>query len=327
MNVSTFDPTLAHGSRDHELHALLREDLPHGDLTTSSLGLEGLPAQIRFEARAPMVLAGLEAAARLLTLCGVQVQALADSGARLAAGEVMLRGHGPAAAVLAGWKLAQTLVEGCSGIAGATAAIVDRLRAAGHRTPLACTRKNIPGTRWLAADAVRAGGGVMHRLGLSETLLIFPEHRTLLPAGALAERLRSVKTAQPEKRMVVEVGTPLEALQLARLGVVDVLQLERFVPAQVRALRQVLAAENLAVALAPAGGVNLGNALDFADAGADLLVSSAPLFAAPADVKVWIGPPPRAAGRKPMGRSHALAVRAGLSPQLNPARPARRSRP
>ncbi|MEY8875671.1 MAG: ModD protein, partial [Leptothrix sp. (in: b-proteobacteria)] len=199
---------------DDRLRALLREDAPHGDLTTRVLGLTDEVAQIRFEARGAMVVAGIEAAARLLALCGVAATVATPSGAAAVPGQLLLHGQGPAAGVLLGWKTAQTLVEACSGIATATATIVRSLREAGFATPLACTRKSFPGTRWLAAEAVQAGGGVMHRLGLSETLLVFPEHRALLPAGELATRLAQLRTQQPEKRLVVEVGDADEAVEL-----------------------------------------------------------------------------------------------------------------
>lgn len=290
--------TIRAGGHDEALRALLREDAPHGDLTTRTLGLTDTPAHIRFAARGAMTVAGIEAAARLLQLCGVDARAQVASGSVVTAGATLLDGQGPAEAVLLGWKTAQTLVEACAGIASATAAIVGALRSAGFTTPLACTRKNFPGTRWLAAEAVQAGGGVMHRLGLSETLLVFPEHRALLPADALAARLQALRASQPEKRLVVETADPDEARWLARHGV-DVLQLERFTPAQVAALRADLAEAGHPVALAVAGGVTLANAVEHARAGADLLVSSAPYFAPPADVRVTISPTDRPPPNRP----------------------------
>jgi molybdenum transport protein len=273
---------------DGVLTAWLREDAPFGDLTSNTLPLAGLAGQMRFFARAPMCVAGSEEAARLLVLAGAQAQVLAASGSRVAAGAPLLQAEGSARALLLAWKVAQTLVEAASGIATATAAIVDVLRAAGFMLPVACTRKNFPGTRVLAAKAVRAGGGVMHRLGLSETLLVFPEHRAFIDPADWAAALAAVRAAQPEKRLVVEVGDAAEALALARAGA-DVLQLERFTPAALGELRAALLGARLAVALAPAGGVTLANAVAYAQAGADLLVTSAPYFAPPADVKVWLG--------------------------------------
>ncbi|WP_225864780.1 ModD protein [Ideonella benzenivorans] len=288
----------AGGLEDDRLRALLREDAPQGDLSSRALGLGRQPARITFTARGPMVVACIEAAARLLQLCGVVAVPAVGSGDRAVARALLLEGHGPAEGVLLGWKVAQNLVESASGIAGAAAAIVDRLRAAGLDTPLACTRKAPPGTHWWAAWAVEAGGAVMHRLGLSETLLVFPEHRALLAGQDVAARLQALRRQQPEKRLVVETADPQEALHLARLGV-DVLQLERFSPAALAELRAALWAESLTTRLAPAGGVTLDNALDYARAGADLLVSSAPYFARPADVKVGITPVPGDGGLSP----------------------------
>jgi molybdenum transport protein len=279
----------AGGLEDERLRALLREDAPHGDLSTRALGLTGCAVQIHFQARGAGVVAGIEAATRLLQLCGVAAQPAVASGARVDDGAPLLGGQGPAEGVLLGWKVAQNLVEAASGMARGAAAIVDVLRAEGFDIALACTRKAPPGTHWWAAQAIEAGGAVMHRLGLSETLLVFPEHRALLPADEVAARLQALRHQQPEKRLVVETGDEDEALALARLGV-DVLQLERFTPEAVARLHQALRAEGLAPRLASAGGVNRGNALAYARTGADLLVSSAPYFAPPAEVQVRIFP-------------------------------------
>jgi molybdenum transport protein len=150
---------------------------------------------------------------------------------------------------------------------------------------LACTRKNFPGTRAFTARAVKDGGAVMHRLGLSESLLVFPEHLLFLDGQARAQALAELRRRQPEKRLVVEVGSREAALAAAQAGA-DVLQLERFSPEALASLRAEVGARGLQVKLAPAGGVNAANAVAYARAGADLLVSSAPYWAPPADVKV-----------------------------------------
>jgi molybdenum transport protein len=248
---------------------------------------------MRFAARRAMRVAGTEEAARIVQLAGGEAAVSAASGSSVEPGQPLLAAHGSAHALLLAWKVAQTLVEAASGIATATAAIVAVLRSEGFTLPVACTRKNFPGTRALAAKAVRAGGGVMHRLGLSETLLVFPEHRAFLPpesiGEAIGEAIARLVAAQPEKRVVVEVGSEDEALAMARAGA-QVIQLERFTPAALACLRERLRGEGLQVRLAPAGGVTRDNALDYARAGADLLVTSAPYFAPPADVQVSIAP-------------------------------------
>lgn len=272
---------------DAQLAAWLREDAPFGDLTSDALLPRGCQGRMRFTARGAMRVAATEEALRLVQLAGARARLLSASGSALVAGQGLIEAEGPAHALLLAWKVAQTLVEAASGMATATAAIVEKLREAGHAQPLACTRKNLPGSRAIAAKAVRAGGGVMHRLGLSETLLVFPEHRVFLAPHAVAAAIARLLSDQPEKRVVVEVGSADEALAMAHAGA-HVLQLERFAPAAVADLRARLDAAGLAVRLAPAGGVTRDNALDYARAGADLLVSSAPYFSPPADVQVTI---------------------------------------
>ena len=187
-------------------------------------------------------------------------------------------------ALLLAWKVAQTMMELASGIASEVARIVTELRAAGHQLPLACTRKTFPGTRSLMVKAVLSGGGVMHRLGLSDSLLLFPEHRIFVDAD-MDDMVGRLRRAQPEKRLVVEVTTLEEALTLAASGA-EVLQLERFSPDAVRQCKTTLHASHLHPLLAVAGGVNASNAVAYAEAGADILVSSAPYHAQPKDVEV-----------------------------------------
>ena len=281
---------------DGELLRWLQEDAPHGDLTSRALGLQGQPAQLVFAARGGMRVALIEEAARLFELAGalcgtgeLRVSLHCRSGQQAAAGAPLLSVQGPVAPLLLGWKVAQTAVEIASGMASAAAAIIAALQAEGHRIPLACTRKTWPGGRALAARAVQAGGAVMHRLGLSETLLVFPEHRAFIDPAQWPQRLAELARQQPEKKRVVEVGDDASAWAAARAGA-ELLQLERYSPQRLAALKSALAAQGLRPLIAPAGGVTLANALDYARAGADLLVSSAPYLAPPCDVQVTVEP-------------------------------------
>lgn len=274
---------------DDVLRALLREDVPFGDLTTATLGLSARACEATLRARGSMIVSGVEEAGRLFELCGADARIVRCSGCRLEAGDLLLTAAGKASGIFAAWKTAQTLVEALSGIATSVAALVDALNAGRFDVPVACTRKNFPGTRTFSARAVAAGGGIMHRLGLSETLLVFPQHLGFIARDTRGKALAAMKRRQPEKRIVVEVVGVDEAVEYARLGA-DVLQLERFAPEQVRSLRTALESERLTPLLAPTGGVTRANVLDYAQAGADFLVTSAPYFAPPADVQVRILP-------------------------------------
>src|SRR5262245_32893243 len=198
-----------------ELERLLEDDVPYGDLTTEALGIGDIAGVMQFAARSPMVLALAEDAAALIELAGGRVELFAASGTALTQGARILEARGPAAALLRSWKVAQTLVEIWSGVASETRAIVDAARAVAPRIAIACTRKNVPGTKRFAVAAVKAGGAVMHRLGLSETVLVFPEHRAFLGDEPLFEAVARLHQAAPEKKLVVEVTTIEAALSAA----------------------------------------------------------------------------------------------------------------
>ncbi|MBU0621175.1 MAG: ModD protein [Gammaproteobacteria bacterium] len=265
---------------DAELMQLLQDDVPCGDLTTQTSGIGGQTARLEFRARQDMVVCAIEEAARLLSLSGAAVEVHTHSGKSVNKGGLMLEARGDAQHLHRVWKTAQVLVEWASGISTATAAIVN----AATPIAVACTRKNVPGTKAMSVKAVRAGGATMHRLGLSESLLLFAEHRLFLHESPAITAAR-FKRAEPEKKLVVEVANIEEALIWAAAGA-DVLQLERFSPEMLARCRNELSAAGLPSALAAAGGICADNASAFVNAGADLLVTSAPYNAAPKDVQV-----------------------------------------
>jgi len=230
-----------------------------------------------------MVVCGVEEAVRLFELCGTRVRLLVPSGTEVPTETLLLEATGSAGVLHRGWKTAQTLVEWCSGIATSAAAIVTAARRGDPLALVAGTRKNVPGNRALAVKCFRAGGAVMHRTGLSETLLVFAEHRLFLGSEPPAQTLARLRAQCPEKRVVVEVHGPEEALAWAGA---DVLQLEKCTPQTVAQIVAALGAAGSTALVAAAGGVNARNAEDYARAGARLLVTSAPHLAAPRDVQV-----------------------------------------
>jgi molybdenum transport protein len=268
-----------------ELERLLFEDVPYGDLTTEALRIGTLSCRATFRSRAAMTIAAIEDAAALFALVGATAHPNAVSGEAVAAGQVLLECEGSAAAVLRAWKVSQTLIEVWSGVATATRLLVSAARQGRPDTIVACTRKNIPGTKALSVAAIKAGGAIPHRLGLSETILVFPEHRLLCPTADFAALARGLRAASPEKKLLVEVTSAADAMAAARAGF-DLIQAEKFAPdaiAEVAAAVQTLTPRPL---VAAAGGINPDNAAAYARAGADVLVTSWPYTARPMDVAV-----------------------------------------
>ncbi|WP_018260200.1 ModD protein [Methylobacterium sp. WSM2598] len=260
----------------------LAEDVPHGDLTTRALGIGERPARMRFSLRAAGTVCGTEAALALVRRAGGEGAVRAASGSRVPAGGVLLDATGPAGALHESWKVAQTLIEALSGIATATAAIVDAARAVAPAIAVVTTRKTLPGAKGPMIAAIRAGGAEPHRLGLSETLLVFPEHCAFLPDPVAA--LTALRRAAPEKAIVVEVTGLEEARALLAAGP-DILQCEKLPPETAAAVKALARAAGGVTRVAAAGGVTAANAAAYAAAGADILVTSAPYWAKPADVK------------------------------------------
>lgn len=273
------------------LDALLAEDAPCGDLTTRSLGLCGQEARISFAARMPQVVACSDVAAALLRHVGGSVSFCAKPGQWLDAGESILKAEGPADALFMAWKQAQTLMEWAGGLASAAHEIVQVARNIHPDVAVACTRKAPPTMRGLAIRAVMAGGAVMHRANLSETVLVFPEHRGFLPDGG-REAVARLRRSLPERKIVVEVTSVDEAIAFLESNP-DILQLEKFSPPEVAELKvwlDGLAQCQSVPLLAAAGAISPDNAADYVRAGARILVTSYPYFAKPRDIQVKIQP-------------------------------------
>lgn len=272
-----------------ELESLLRDDVPNGDLTTESLGIAHVAGEMIFKARDAMVLAEAESAAALLEMTGCRVLLQTQSGNRLAAGETILTARGDAGSLYAGWKVAQTLIETWSGVATAARAVVDAARQVSPHIVVGCTRKHVPGTKSFAVRAVRAGGATIHRLGLSETVLVFSQHRDFLRDQPLSTLVRRLRSRAPEQKLIIEV-TSLDAANAAGEAGFDVIQVDKLAPEKVAEIVSAFAAMGHRPLISATGGINAGNAAAYAKTGVDMLVTSAPYFGRPCDVKVEIAP-------------------------------------
>lgn len=270
-----------------EIERLLAEDAPYGDLTTEALGIGGRVGSICFTARSAMTVAAIEEAEAILKIAGVDTHRYVRAGDTVPPGATLLAGEGSAGALHRTWKVGQTLVEIWSGVATATRALVATARAARPDIVVACTRKNVPGTKALAIAAIKAGGAAVHRLGLSETILVFPEHRAFRGEGDVSAIVRDLRAHAPEKKLIIEVNSVAEGLAAATAGF-DVVQTEKFSPTMVSQLASALASVARRPLVAAAGGINSDNVTAYVQAGADIIVTSWPYTARPADVAVQI---------------------------------------
>ena len=184
---------------DTLLDRFLAEDVPYGDLTTHALGIGGRLGRMRFSARTAQVVCCIEEAVRLIERCGASAHAFVGTGDWCEPGTPLMEAEGPADSLLMAWKVSQTLMEATAGIATATRRIVEAALRGGGAT-VSCTRKNFPGTKEASIKAILAGGGIPHRLGLSESLLLFPEHRAFAPANDTNIAVARLRACCPEKK-------------------------------------------------------------------------------------------------------------------------------
>ena len=274
---------------DAEIEAILSEDIPYGDLTSRLLGLEGARGAVECFFKEEGVLAGAELAERLFLKAGLSVTSRAEDGSRLPAKTVFLRAVGRADRIHAVYKVAQNVMEYASGIATRTRAMVEAAQSVNPDCRVVTTRKHFPGTKRLSLLAVEAGGGLVHRTGLSESILIFDQHRVF--STDFAERLQTLRRLDPERKVAVEVADVEEGVRAADLGA-DILQCDKMTPQDVAVLVARAKASHSGLIVSAAGGVNAGNAADYARTGADFLVTSWPYFGRPHDVKMRMSASP-----------------------------------
>ena len=261
--------------------AALREDAPHGDITTHALLDPALHAQANVVAKQDLTLAGvvvLHAVYRALDPA-VEVTATFEDGATLEAGQTFATLQGPAHSILGGERVALNFLQHLSGIATLTSRFCAEIRH--YPTILVDTRKTIPGLRRLEKWAVALGGGTNHRTSLSDGVLIKDNHLVLLEAQGttIREACRKAKERLSHHfRICVEVET-LEQIDQALDGEADVLLLDNMSPPLVReAVGLIKGRAQTEVS----GGITIENVREYAATGVDSISIGALTHSAPA---------------------------------------------
>ena len=274
------------------LEAWLEEDIGFFDLTSHALGVSSTPARISWVVRHQTVAACTEEVARMLALQGAEVESVQPSGTILEAGDSLLSATGAAQSLLNCWKVGQNIFEFACGVAHRAKQMRQQVDAVNPQIGLFSTRKHPPGLRRLAQKAVMPVGVYPHRLGLSETVLIFPQHRKLLAGGW--DELKAILNEQRryllEKKIIIEVNTKDEALLAIDCGA-DALQFDKVEPSALKSIISELKESHQLppdMTLLAAGGIRLDNATDYAATGVDGLVTSSFYFGSPADIGVRI---------------------------------------
>ncbi len=221
------------------VRAALIEDLGHaGDLTTDAIVPATAQAKTVLVARQPGVVAGLAAAATAFRLVDPSIEIVVElpDGTRLAPGDRIATIAGPARGMLTAERVALNFLGHLSGVASAAATLVEAVR--GHKARICCTRKTMPGLRALQKYAVRVGGGMNHRFGLDDAVLIKDNHVAV--AGGIRPAILAARNGVGHLvKIEVEVDT-LDQLEEALATGIDAVLLDNMTPEELaKAVRMI----------------------------------------------------------------------------------------
>lgn len=275
------DALRAAGLDPREVRDLIRralaEDLDGGvDVTTVATVPEGQRSILDLVARQPGVIGGVPIATAVFDeVCGdtCTITLTRADGDAVAAGDVVISVVGPTHGLLQAERPALNLLGHLSGIATATHAWVEAIAGTGAR--VRDTRKTTPGLRRLEKYAVRCGGGVNHRMSLSDAALVKDNH--VVAAGGVAEAFAAVRERFPGVPVEVEVDSMEQLREVLDAGA-DLVLLDNFTPDQ---MREAVRITDGRARLEASGGLSLAVARAAAETGVDYLAVGALTHSAP----------------------------------------------
>jgi len=260
--------------------AALKEDLGNGDITTEFFVPEALQARGRIVAREPAVVAGTAAAAEVFRKIdpATDVQIVHPDSDAVVAGDVIIEVRGLARSVLKAERVALNFLQRLCGVATLTRQFVDAV--GNHPAKILDTRKTTPGLRALQKAAVVAGGGVNHRSGLYDMVLVKDNHLAALGGlSGFADQIRRLREERPNIRIEVEADDLEQARAFVEIDGIDVILLDNMVPAQIR---EALALRRNNIKFEASGGITLKNVRRIAATGVDYISIGALTNSAPA---------------------------------------------
>ena len=249
----------------------LEEDLGRaGDITTDAVIAPDQMTRAVIAAREPGVVSGLIAADLAFRLVdpAIRLSAAAPDGSEVAAGMAIATLEGPARGILIAERVALNFMGHLSGVATATHQLVTRI--AGTKARIICTRKTTPGLRVLEKYAVRCGGGLNHRFGLDDAVLVKDNH--IAAAGGIEAVVRALRgRLGPMVKIEIEVDT-LGQLETALALGIDAILLDNMAPETMQRAVEITAGR---ASLEASGGVTLERVRAIAESGVDYISSGA----------------------------------------------------
>lgn len=262
-----------HSSTIELIHAALAEDIGPGDVTSAYFLSDSARGKARIVAREAGIVSGMEIAETVFKEVdsGLGLWVLTPDGARFAAGDTLLEIEGRVRSILTAERTALNFLQRLSGVAAMTARYVEAVKP--HPVEVWDTRKTTPGWRVLEKQAVRHGGGVNHRMGLYDAVMVKDNH--LAANGgldALQEAIHRVRADHPGMRVQLEAATLEQLADFLSLSGVDLILLDNMSVAQ---LRQAVALNAGRLWLEASGGITLDTIAEVAATGVNSISSGA----------------------------------------------------
>lgn len=276
------------------IDAFIEEDVPYIDLTCEVLGIHNQPGEMEYFTRESCVLAGTDIVRRIMRNLDCEVLTSSKDGQLVSAGQAFFTVRGAAADLHAAWKACLNVFDHLSAVATKTRSMVDEVHAVNPECEVLTTRKSMPGAKDLLTCAVMAGGAFPHRLGLSETVLVFEQHLAFFGGfNRFVEELPRIKARCVEKKLFVEADAQ-RAIALARASSdghgVDGIQVDKVPVSELAELVRRIREIDPRITIIAAGGINPQNAGAYAACGVDGLATTAPFAAKPVDMSVRMKP-------------------------------------
>lgn len=241
------------------------EDIGHGDITSLLIVPEDNKAKAKIIAKEDFILAGMPFVKKVFNMVNpeVKIKILVDEGAKVKKGATVAEISGSARSILLGERISLNILQRISGIATITRSYVEKIT--GLPVKLADTRKTTPGMRIMEKYGVKIGGGVNHRFGLYDGILIKDNHIKI--AGGIKKAIGLAKKGHHLLKIEIEVKN-LDELKEALDAGADVIMLDNMsIPDMKKAVK--IAKGNALIEAS--GNVNLENIMDIAEAGVDII--------------------------------------------------------
>ena len=256
----------------------LNEDIGQGDLSALFFA-NSVPATARLFAKQPLIVAGTNVAAEVFQrVCqSPEISVCSADGTLVQPGTSILTVTAPANNLLSAERTALNFLQRLSGVATLTSHYV---KAVSHtKARILDTRKTTPGLRLLEKEAVLAGGGTNHRIGLYDMVMVKDNHIAAAEIHLLQDRIQHFKSLHPNIKIEIEADTLEQVDLFLTLPHVDVILLDNM---SLDSLRKAVSLNAGRVKLEASGGVNLSTVAAIAETGVDFISVGALTHSAPA---------------------------------------------